>query len=43
MTNGYSSTSTWDAEAYADGILVGVVFTLGVAVGATLSHLFKRF
>jgi hypothetical protein len=43
MTNGYSSTSTWDAEAYAGGLLVGVVFVVGMAVGATLSHLFKRF
>lgn len=43
MTGSYSSSATWDAEAYAGGIFVGVVFFVGVAVGTTLSHLFKRF
>jgi len=43
MTDSYSSSATWDAEAYAGGIVVGGVFVIGVAVGATLSRLFNRF
>jgi len=42
MTNGNSSSATWDAEAYAGGLLVGVVFVVGVAVGATLSDFLRQ-
>ncbi len=38
----YSSSATWDAEAYAGGLVVGGVFFVGVCVGAGVSYVFAR-